>query len=224
MGQVKKYIKDTNIHKEKLNNEYRVIFDEIMVYFRTSALPEEEIEVTIQDILSSFLEAQEAGKAIEQVIGESYKDFCESIIAEFKSTPKDRKRIILSNISMLFLIITSIITVNYIIDSVRYFIKSRSMTFNYAVSLDTIIQVLMGIVAVYVMFRYVRGSGVTKTTRKAKLKEYGTLYLASLIYILIFVGLEYFKIDKIVFFSVEIYIIIPLLCLIIKIFDYFANK
>ncbi|WP_017417039.1 DUF1048 domain-containing protein [Clostridium tunisiense] len=227
MGIVKNYIKDTNIHKEKLDKEYRVIFDEIMVYFRTSALPEKEIEVTIQDILSSFLEAQEAGKTVDEVIGGSYKDFCENIIEELKSTPKDRKRIILSNISMLFLISIVLIATDYILYSIEDFVKDRTIIFNYSVSLDTILQVFIAVLVIYAFFKYVRSSGVTKKSTKAKLKEGAILYLASLIFISIQIGIKYFKLfnfEGIVLLNINIYIIIPILYIIMKIFDYFSNK
>ncbi len=225
MGIVKNYIKDTNIHKEKLDKEYRIIFDEIMVYFRTSALPEKEIEVTIQDILSSFLEAQEAGKTVDEVIGGSYKDFCENIIAELKSTPKSKKGIILSNISMLFLITTIIIAINYGINFIENFIKNKTILLDYSVSLDTVLQVLIAIILVIIVFKFVRNSDKpAKGDKKGKLKEFGINYLICFIIFSILVGSRFLKLETMVILNIKIYIIIPILYIIMKVFDYFSNK
>lgn len=225
MGLVKSYIKNTNIHKEKLNENYRSIFDDIMVYFRTSALPDKEIEVALQDILSSFLEAQASGKAVNEVIGDNYKEFCENIILELKASPKGKKRILLNNISTVFLISVIIIIIDYITDFVGSFIKNKTILLNYSVNLDTILQIIMAIVLVYIVFKFVRSSDAPASgNKKSKLKEFGIAYLIFFIIFLIIVGSRLLKLDTVVLFNIKIYFIIPILYIITKGFSYLANE
>lgn len=225
MGLVKSYVKSTNVHKEKLNEEYRPIFDEIMVYFRTSALPDKDIEMALQDILSSFLEAQASGKAVNDVIGDNYKEFCENIIVELKASPKSKKRILLNNISTVFLISVIIVIIDYITDFVGSFIKNKTVLLNYSVNLDTILQIIMAIVLVYTVFKFVRSSDAPSLeNKKSKLKEFGIAYLISFIIFLILVGSKLLKLEAIVLLNIKIYFIIPILYIIMKGFSYLANE
>lgn len=225
MGLVKNYIKNTNTYKEKLSEDYRAIFDEVMVYFRTSALPDKDIEMALQDILSSFLEAQALGKTINEVIGDNYKEFCENIIVELKASPKSKKRILLNNISTVFLISVIIVIIDYITDFVGSFIKYKTILINYSVNLDAILQIIMAIILVYIVFKFVRSSdALAPSNKKSKLKEFGIAYLIFSIIFLILVGSKLLKLEAIVLFNIKIYFIIPILYIIMKGFSYLANE
>lgn len=225
MSKIEKYVKDTNKYKENLNKEYRVIFDEILVYLRTSCLPEKEIEVTIQDTLSIFLEAQSKGKAVKETIGEDYKEFCDELIDELKKSPESKKRIILSNISIFFNIITVLLTIDYGIDFLKKLLKGEGILIDYSLSMDTLIQFIMGLMIVYFTFKSMRSTSFKfNKSKKQKFKEFGILYVIVLIFLGVLVGSKYFKLEQIVLFNIKIYVIIPIAYLIMKLFRGLSNK
>lgn len=225
MGLVKNYIKNTNKYKEKLSEDYRAIFDEVMVCFRTSALPDKDIEMALQDILSSFLEAQALGKTVNEVIGDNYKEFCENIILELKASPKIKKRILLNNISLLFLISLVLIKIDYIIELVENFIKSKTILLNYSVSIDNILQIIMGVIVAIIVFNMVRNSDESNNNNKNKCKEFiRNFCFIFLVFFSIPLSNKLFKLDSMVLLNTKVYFIIPILYLGMKGFSYLANE
>lgn len=66
---------------KSLMEENGIIFTDIVCYLRVSDINEEEQEDIISDILRMFLDWQEEGKSIENMVGENYKKFTDDIIS-----------------------------------------------------------------------------------------------------------------------------------------------
>lgn len=77
----KALIKENNRMREKLNPHNKKVYEDILVYIRLNYKSEDaETEEVLNELLSHVLQAQRDGKEIENVTGEDYKAYAESII------------------------------------------------------------------------------------------------------------------------------------------------
>lgn len=70
------------IYIDKLNPAYQSVFRQISDYVMTANLDEVENEEILSEVLDTFLSAQNEGKAVEQIIGNDLKTFCEQLCSE----------------------------------------------------------------------------------------------------------------------------------------------
>lgn len=77
-----KSIRDENIQiSQNLNKENQEIFTDLVCYLRVSNLSDMEQEEIISDLLRMFFDWEKQGKAVNEMIGEDYKQFADDIIA-----------------------------------------------------------------------------------------------------------------------------------------------
>ncbi len=87
MIKTKSLIKQLNKASENLSLENKNIFTDIVVYIRTSNIKVRDAEEFLQQILDSFLNAEQQGVSIETVLGTpDIKDYCEEIVKTYKSS------------------------------------------------------------------------------------------------------------------------------------------
>ncbi|MBZ9606456.1 DUF1048 domain-containing protein [Clostridium estertheticum] len=86
MIKTKSLIMQLNKASEKLSLESKDVFDDIVVYVRTSNIKTRDAEEFLQQILDSFLNAEQQGVSIENVLGTTdIKHYCEEIVNTYKS-------------------------------------------------------------------------------------------------------------------------------------------
>lgn len=70
---------------KQLKNDYSEVYDQIVVYVKTTLIDEWDAEEILSDILLILLDAQERGDSTTKVLGPNYKYFCDQMMAPFKS-------------------------------------------------------------------------------------------------------------------------------------------
>lgn len=79
--------KQLNESVEKLSLENRKIFDDIIAFIRASNLKTRDGEEFLQQMLDSFLNAQQEGRSIEIMLGtDDIRGYCKEIVDTYKST------------------------------------------------------------------------------------------------------------------------------------------
>jgi DNA-binding ferritin-like protein (Dps family) len=79
--------KQLNESVEKLSLENRKIFDDIIAFIRASNLKTRDGEEFLQQMLDSFLNAQQQGTSIEIMLGtDDIRSYCKEIVDAYKST------------------------------------------------------------------------------------------------------------------------------------------
>lgn len=70
------------IYIDKLNPAYQSVFRQISDYVMSANMDEIRNEEILSEVLDTFLSAQNEGKAVEQIIGNDLKAFCEQLCSE----------------------------------------------------------------------------------------------------------------------------------------------
>lgn len=70
-------------YKDKLNNEYRNVFDQIEMYVMVLNIDESTREDRLGDLLDIFISAQNNGKPVQKITGNNLERFCHTFCADF---------------------------------------------------------------------------------------------------------------------------------------------
>ena len=220
MNRIKSLIKQLNETSEKLSKENKEIFDEIVVYVRTSNIKTSDTEEFLQQILDSFLNAEKRGVTITEVLGTSdIKEYCKEIVNTYKSSYN-----LLSRFSEYIMYLGTIIIIftlmNFIFQNSSSIIQNGidSLTFSLNVNLAIIIQVILIALLIPLVMDYVKRSCFKRPTKSDKIKEFLVLWLISIIIILLFVLCSKFLGTSLAF-NINIFII-----LIVGLPLYFTGK
>ncbi|EDL64172.1 DUF1129 family protein [Bacillus sp. SG-1] len=96
----KEMIEINNVRREKLNEENKKYYEDMLLYIRMSNVSEKEGEELLLEILEHLLEAQENGQSAEDVFGTKPKQYCDELL---KGLPKES----LKDKVMMYLYITA---------------------------------------------------------------------------------------------------------------------
>ncbi|MBK5239951.1 DUF1048 domain-containing protein [Clostridium sp.] len=213
MTKTKSLIKQLNKASENLSEENKIIFTDIVVYIRMSNIKIKDAEEFLQQILDSFLNAENQGVSIENVLGTSdIRHYCEEIVNTYKSSYKYLSRC--SDYVMYagsIIIILSII--NYISQNLIIIIKYgfNDFTFNLNFSLGTIFQYLLISLIIIVIFFYTKKTCFKLPVKSGKIKEFLKLWAIACLWISIpFACMVFF--DKILLFRLNIFIVLIIGC------------
>src|SRR5659263_360486 len=87
MIKTKSLIKQLNKSAKNLSLENKKTFYDIVLYIRSSNIKTRDAEEFLQQILDSFLNAEQQGVSIEFMLGTSdIKHYCEEIVITYKSS------------------------------------------------------------------------------------------------------------------------------------------
>ncbi|MGH4117493.1 DUF1048 domain-containing protein [Clostridium sp.] len=220
MNKTKSLIKQLNTASENLSKENKVIFTDIVVYIRMSNIKIKDAEEFLQQILDSFLNAEEQGVSIESVLGTpDIKHYCEEIVNTYKSSYNYLS--LYSDYIMFagqFIIILSII--NYIIQNLTVIIVSSlsNFTFNLNFNLGMIFQFLLIGLAIIFIFSYTKKTCFKQSVNCSKIKEFFKLWGKACLWISIPI-VCYVFLGEILVFKVNMFIV-----LIIGLVLYFSGK
>lgn len=79
-------MKDSYIfYTDKLNREYKAAFDEVELYVQSQNIDESTLEERLGELLDIFLSAQERGRPVTQITGNSMEQFCETFCSDFSA-------------------------------------------------------------------------------------------------------------------------------------------
>ncbi|BBF43446.1 hypothetical protein lbkm_2134 [Lachnospiraceae bacterium KM106-2] len=87
----KKLLKENNRLDKQIKEENQEALTNIIVYLRGKQITEYNQEKIRFDITQMILDGQERGDTIEQIIGDDYKEFCDSVVCEVPQLTKKQK-------------------------------------------------------------------------------------------------------------------------------------
>lgn len=77
-------MKDSYVfYKEKLNAEYRYVFEQVEVYVTTQNIDLYTVEERLGELLDIFLTSQNAGKPVRSIVGNNVERFCKTFCSDF---------------------------------------------------------------------------------------------------------------------------------------------
>lgn len=211
MSKINTLIKQLNESAEKLSIENKKTFDDITVFIRASNLKLRDAEEFLQQMLDSFLNAEQQGISIESMLGTTnVKNYCEEIVIAYKSTYNFFAR---SGEYMMYVGMTIVILafLNNLNDNVNMFLfKNKALTsFSFYINFDfsLIFQFLITAPLIIAAMIWLKKSAFKEVTKIIKMKETLIIFILYLLYLCIL-----FLISKLigetVYFSLNIFIVL----------------
>ena len=69
-------------YKDKLQGEYKTVFDQVEIYVNSQNIDELTCEDRLGSLLDMLLSAQEAGRPVQKVVGSNLEQFCKSFCSD----------------------------------------------------------------------------------------------------------------------------------------------
>ena len=77
-------MKDSYVfYKDKLNAEYKPVFEQVEMYVSMQNIDEATHEERLGDLLDIFLSSQNAGKPVQKIVGSNIEYFCKTFCSDF---------------------------------------------------------------------------------------------------------------------------------------------
>ena len=209
MIKTKSLIKQLNKASENLSLENKSVFDNIVVYVRTSNIKTRDAEEFLQQILDSFLNAEQQGVSIENVLGTTdIKHYCEEIVDTYKSS-YNYSSLCSEYVMYTGMIITILLIFNYITQSVTIISKYgvNNLTFYLNLNLGIISQFLIIGIGIIAIMAYIKKNCFKETVKVSTKKEFFKLWILSCLWIYIMIACVMF-LNKILVFRVDIIIVL----------------
>ncbi|MFT5871511.1 MAG: DNA-binding ferritin-like protein (Dps family) [Clostridium sp.] len=220
MVKTKSLIIQLNKASENLSLENKSIFTDIVVYIRASNIKTRDAEEFLQQILDSFLNAEQQGVSIENMLGTpDIKHYCEEIVNTYKSSYNYLSRcseyVMYTGMLIIILSIINYITQNLIIIK-KYSVTNFTFYLNF--NLGVIFQFLFIGSMVIAIMTYTKKSCFKKPIKGGKIKEFFILWVILFLWICILIACIMF-LDKIFLFRLNIFIV-----LLISLILYFTGN
>lgn len=223
MSKTKALIKQLYESAKNLSPENKKIFDETVVYMRTSHVKTRDTEEFLQQMLDSFLNAELQGISIETMLGTAdYKQYCEEIVTTYKLSYNYLsffpEYIMYTGMFMALVSLT-----NYITQSIFILIKygADNLTLNLAFTYNFIFQLIFLVSFVFVVMTYINRSCFKykkEPSSVSKVKDFFILWLLCTLFVCIFVA------SSILFSKLILFRLNVILVLIIGISLYFIGN
>lgn len=88
---VKEMLKENNELEQQLSDEGRKVLTDIVVYLRGVPVSMYEQEKVRRDIIQMLIDGEKRETSAREVIGEDYREFCDSIVAEIPHMSRKEK-------------------------------------------------------------------------------------------------------------------------------------
>lgn len=135
MSSVAKRRKENNKISENLTKENLEIYTDFVCYLRMSDLREEEQEEIISDVLLMFLEWQQEGKSIENMVGGNLKRFADDTIVAV-NPHKTMVEKIKENLAIIIECFCIMLTIDFVFVYLHKVIKGNiSISYDYDLSM-----------------------------------------------------------------------------------------
>lgn len=183
-----------NENEHLLNNESQDYMSDIICYLHLKNVDDYEVEVIRNDIMRMFLDAQECGDAIDNVLGSDYKTFCDEIL---HSTKYKKKRIIICEYVDSFLMSLPILVgISFFSsDSFKrlwgFLFRGGDFNWHWGITTGNIITWLVLFIAMYVILFLVLNTSVSekKDNKHPRITSFafgagGTAFFMLIVYII----------------------------------------
>lgn len=206
-------------YMEKIDDKYQTLITNIVCYIRVN-LVEEDSEEVINDILDIFLEAQDDGRDLNEIVGNDYKQFADEFIGVYK---EGVKFYFIKNIKELGKVILSMLPFFIGLDIFSSIPKAINSfndfpNYGYSLTLDPFIRTMFfSIVSTIIVNIIAKEGTLSKNSKKSNIAIF-ILYAISITTALIFS----FTIKTITIVTIPNYtisIIIAIIIIVIYIFN-----
>lgn len=206
MGKLDDLIRKNYELSKKLTPENDEVNTNIVCYLRTSGMDELEAEEIIQDILGMMLEAQKRGEKIEQVIGDDYRAFCDSVI-EAAHPKRFSWRKLFSDLEIVVIVISFLWLLDIIFFYLPQMFKQGRLILDFQVSLGFLINTAIILLASVLIVKYIGKTSFKDSKEKRQGHKWRQFVLLWVIIscIIALLGLIRYKLNPFVFFSVKMY-------------------
>ena len=106
---VKEMLKENNELEQQLSDEGKKVLTDIVVYLRGVPVSMYEQEKVRRDITQMLIDGEKRGTSSKEVIGEDYREFCDSIVAEIPHMSRKEKVLVLIRDTLPALIVLLVI-------------------------------------------------------------------------------------------------------------------
>lgn len=194
--------KENNKISENLNGENLKIYTDFVCYLRVSNLKKEEQEEIINDVLLMFLQWQQEGKSIENMVGGNLKKFTDNIIAAVNPN-KTLFQKIKENLGIIIECFCIMLTIDFIFLYLNKVVKGN-ISINYDYDLAMFLRTIIFVGFSYLFVNYI-GKNSFKLSIKGKFsKSANFIFGASAAVLLIFTILMSKVLSSIVLVSFNI--------------------
>ncbi len=168
----RKLNKENNRLDELIKEENQEIFTNMICYLRGSDLSDYNIEVVRNDLTEMVLSAQERGEGINQVVGNDYKEFCDSIIETFPGKTMFEKVI---DIFDTLLLCGAILFLSYTLISREFIlmiadiIKNNKVSYNISYSAGSIVSMIGIIIFATTLVHFIMSNSFDENPVKEKI-------------------------------------------------------
>lgn len=176
--------KENNRLDEQILEENQEKFTDMICYLRGSDLTEYDVESVRHDLTEMVLAAQQRGEGIDAVIGEDYKEFCDSVIETLpKKTPKQK---LVEKLDMICLCLSILFAINIVlsrdtIEMIKNAIIGGQVNLNIAISKWT---ALSFIIIIFLAYLIVNGI-VKNALEEKKVQRKGAWIVGTLVVLLL---------------------------------------
>lgn len=224
-------IEQLNESAKTLAIENKDIFDDIVVYMRTSNIKTRDAEDFLQQILDSFLNAEHQGVSIISMLGTSdIKSYCEEIVNTYKLSYDSLLYLYSEYIRYIGMLILTLSFVNYITYNLSVFIKQgvNNLTFYLTFNLGFIFQFLLVVSVIIAFMSYIKKSCFEKKNKSSKsvsgkAKKILINWILGMLFICIIIAL-FMCLGEIILFRLNIIIVLIIGGAVYFIGDYFSEK
>ena len=209
MIKTKSLIKQLNKASENLSPENKDTFTDIVVYIRTSNIKTIDAEEFLQQILDSFLNAEQQGVSIETVLGTSdIKHYCEEIVNTYKSSYNSLSRCS-EYVMYTGMLITMLSIINYTTQNLIMIKKygAKNFTFYLNFNLGIAFQILFIGIAIIAIMTYTKKNCFKETVKGGSIKEFFKLWVIGCVWICIMIACLMF-LDKILVFKLNVFLVL----------------
>jgi len=218
-------IQQLNKSAKNLSEENKKIFDNMILYMRTSNLKTRDTEEFLQQMLDSFLNAEQQGISIEFMLGTSdVKHYCEEVVITYKSSYNHMS--LCSEYIMYSGIFISILSIiNYITQNFSIFISHSTYNLSFYLNFDPelIFQFLLVVPVVIAFMTWIKKSCFKVTSKKRSIKEFFTLWILSMFLIGVMVAFSMI-VGKIILFRLNIILVLLIGISLYFIGNYLSEK
>jgi len=218
-------IKQLKIAAKNLSLENKKTFDDIVVYIRTSNIKTRDAEDFLQQILDSFLNAEQRDISIESMLGTSdIKHYCNEIVSTYKSS-YNYLSLCSEYIAPTGMIITIVSIINYIMQNFTIFIKhgALNLNFNLNFELGMIFQILLIVFMGITFMAYFNKICFEGPSKSRKTKYFSTLKIICISLWCIVIGLPRLA-GEILLFRLNIIIVLIVGIALYFIGNYLSEK
>lgn len=164
--------KENNRLDKQIKEENQEVFTDMICYLRGADISDYEIECVRRDLTEMVLSAQSRGENIDTVIGEDYKEFCDSVIANLP--PKTKKQKLIEMLDLICWILSILFTINVLISRDTIFmienlIKGTPADFYISISIGTFVSMMLIVLIASLLVTWIMKNAFREEKKQEKI-------------------------------------------------------